>query len=222
MKKVVKKIYFLIFSVYKYVKYPSCKIQTNFVLPGVNLGYKVWIRKYCKINRGVSIGSFTFINEYTLVDSNTKSIGKFCSISHNVKIGMGPHPISYFSTSPIFYSKVRGYVDEEKYDEFRDKGYTVIGNDVFIGCNVVILAGVSVGDGAVIAAGSIVVKDVPPYAIVGGNPAKIIKYRFDDDTVAKLLKMKWWDYEPEKILNFTNNIHDIHLFLEDFENKTTL
>jgi acetyltransferase-like isoleucine patch superfamily enzyme len=217
MREILKKFYFLFFSIYKYLKYPNCKINTNFILPGVKIGNYVLIRKHCKINRGVEIGDYTFINEYTQVDSNTKSIGKYCSIAHNVKIGMGPHPISYFSTSPVFYAKSRGFVKEDSYDEYEDKGYTVIGNDVFIASNVIIMAGVTIGDGAVVAAGAIVTKDVPPYAIVGGTPAKIIKYRFDESTINLLLDLRWWDNKPDYILSRSKEIDDIHVFIKNFK-----
>jgi len=219
MNEVIKKIYFIFFSIYKHLKYPSCKLNTNFVLPGVKLGKGVFIRKYCKINRGVEIGDYTFINEYTQVDSNTRSIGKYCSIAHNVKIGMGPHPLSYFSTSPVFYSKSRGFVKEDSYNEYEDKGYTVVGNDVFIGSNVIIMAGVIIGDGAVVAAGAIVTKDVPPYAIVGGNPAVIIKYRFPDKTVAELLKLEWWNNSPDYILSKNKEIDNVNVFINNFKRK---
>ncbi len=219
MKGLLKKIYFILFTFYKHIKYPTCKIETNFVLPGVVLGKNVWIREKCKINRGVVIGDYTFINEGTQVDRNTESIGKYCSISHNVKIGMGPHPLTFFSTSPVFYSKSRGFIEEERYDEYKDKGYTVVGNDVLIGANAIILAGVNIGNGAVIASGAIVTKDVPPYAIVGGNPAKIIKYRFENEVIDRLQKSCWWDYSPHEIMNNCENIEDVKIFLNDFENK---
>jgi len=113
---------------------------------------------------------------------------------------VGPHPIHYFSTSPVFYSKSRKYVKEEIFDEYEYSGYTVIENDVWIGVNVVVLAGVKVGNGAVIASGATVTKDVPAYAIVGGVPAKIIKYRFDEGTISKLLDSKWWESDVQKLV----------------------
>jgi len=207
-----KKLYFIFFSIYKYLKYPKTHIETNFVLPGVEVGEGTIIRSGCKILQNVKIGSYTYINENTIIDFNCKSIGNYCSISHGVKIGMGPHPLHFISTSPIFYEPYRGYVKEQKYNEFEDKGYTIIGNDVLIGANAIILAGVNIGDGAVIGAGSVVAKDVPPYAIVAGNPAKIIRYRFNKKIIDFLLKSKWWLRKPEEVIknfdiyNINNNI----------------
>jgi acetyltransferase-like isoleucine patch superfamily enzyme len=195
-----KKVYFILFSIVKHFKYPEARLETNFIMPTVKIGKGVIIRSGCKIQKGVSIGDYTFINEFTQIDTNCKSIGKYCSISHGVKIGMGPHPIDFISTNPIFYEAYRGYITKSLYNEYEDKGYTVVGNDVLIGANAIILAGVNVGDGAVIGAGAVVIKDVPPYAVVAGNPAKIIKYRFDKETIEELLKIKWWDRDFDSLI----------------------
>lgn len=220
LKSLIKRLYFLFFSVYKYFKYPNSTIETNFVMPNVNIGKGVIIRGGCKIQKGVEIGDYTFLNEFTQVDSNCKSIGKYCSISHGVKIGMGPHPTDFVSTSPIFYETYRGYVKEQLYDEYKDKGYTVVGNDVLIGANAVILAGVNVGDGAVIGAGTVVIKDVPPYAIVAGNPAKIIKYRFDKETIEELLEIKWWDRDFNSLINLAQKMSNPKEFIKAIKDET--
>jgi virginiamycin A acetyltransferase len=206
LKSLLKRFYFLYFNFYKYFKYPTCKVYTNFVMPNVKLGKNVIIREGCKIQKNVHIDDFTFINENTQIDSNTKYIGKFCSISHGVKIGMGPHPLNFISTSPIFYEPYRGFVKRQLYDEFKDKGFTIIEHDVLIGANAIILAGVKIGTGAVVGAGSVVTKDVPPYAIVAGNPAKIIKFRFDKRIVEKLLQSQWWNFPIEVLIKYVNYI----------------
>ncbi|AAQ61685.1 capsular polysaccharide synthesis enzyme O-acetyl transferase [Chromobacterium violaceum ATCC 12472] len=210
-------MYFLWFFLIKKLKYPSCNIETNFILPGVKLGRGVIVRKNVKIYRNVSIGDHTFINEDSRIDPNTESIGKFCSISHGVKIGLGPHPLLFFSTSPLFYQRYRGLVGSDFYDEFADKGYTRIGHDVFIAANAVIVSGVEIGHGAVVAAGSVVTKNVPPYAVVGGVPARIIKYRFDEDTIEKLLKSKWWNKDINILARNAANGFDIDVFLDSLE-----
>jgi len=216
MNNIIKKMYFIYFSIYKHIKYPTCKIDTNFIMPSVKLGKKVIIRAGCKIQKNISIGDYTSINENTQVDSNCKAIGKFCSISHGVKIGMGSHPLSFVSTSTLFYEPYRGFVDKQLYDEFEDKGFTTIGHDVLIGSNAIILAGINIGNGAVIAAGSIVTKDIPPYAVVGGNPAKVIKYRFNEKIIERLLKIEWWDMDIKLLLNKFQYMSDVDKFIKEW------
>jgi virginiamycin A acetyltransferase len=198
IRNIMKRLYFLFFSIYKYIKYPTCSINSHFIVPGVNLGTKVIINKGCKIQKDTTIGSYTFINENVQIDYKTR-IGSYCSISHGVKISLGNHPAHFFSTSEVFYNETRNIIKQNKYDEFINTAYTNIGSDVLLGANSIILSGISIGHGAIIGAGSIVTKNVPPYAIVAGNPAKIIKYRFDDVEIEFLLNTKWWEIEIEKL-----------------------
>lgn len=146
-------------------------------------------------------------------------IGKFCSIASNIKVyyGQGYHDSNNISTYPF------GYVHNNEfglpcYNNGKTKGDIIIGNDVWIGDNVTIISGVIIGDGSIIATNSHVTSNVKPYSIVGGNPAKLIKYRFDDEIIQKLLEIKWWDWDTEKIKNFASvlNSGDINLFLEKF------
>jgi len=147
-----------------------------------------------------SMGSFTYMSHSCFV-YNTK-IGKYSSIGPDVKIVLGTHPINkYVSTHPLFYSSVHPpirihFLKESKFEEVLN---VTIGNDVFIGANCIILDGIYVGDGAVIAAGAVVTKNVKPYEIVGGIPAKHIKYRFSTDIINFLLEFKWWDKDIEWI-----------------------
>jgi acetyltransferase-like isoleucine patch superfamily enzyme len=142
------------------------------------------------------IHSYTYLGKNCLVQNT--SIGKYCSIANEVLIGLGKHPIDLFSTSPLFYRKINLLqisiinqdADVEEYKPIS------IGNDVWIGTRVLIMDGVSIGHGAVIAANSVVTKDVPPYAIVGGVPAKIIKYRFENQKNGLLLQAEWWEQSP--------------------------
>ncbi|MDJ0568809.1 MAG: CatB-related O-acetyltransferase [Pleurocapsa sp. MO_192.B19] len=128
-------------------------------------------------------------------------IGKFCALATGIKFIMNGanHKISGFSTYP-FYIFGNGW---EKVtpddDEFPFKGDTVVGNDVWIGYESVIMPGLTIGDGAIVAAKSVVVNDVPPYCVVGGNPAKIIKRRFNNETIKALLEIAWWNWGIEKI-----------------------
>ena len=130
-------------------------------------------------------------------------IGKFCQIAQNAKFIMGAanHRLSSVTTYPF---NVFGGAWQENtpphLQQLPFKGDTIIGNDVWIGRESVIMPGVKIGDGSIIAAYSIVTKDVEPYSVVGGNPAKFIKKRFDDELIALLLKTKWWDFSSEKLV----------------------
>lgn len=169
----------------------SSRIEYSDVSP------KAKINGHCKVFRS-TIGDYTYVgNHQRLVYAN---IGKFCSIAGGGAIGMGTHTLNNLSTSPIFTAKHNGvgitWTDQQPTDEFREIN---IGNDVWIGTRALIMGGVTIGDGAVVGAGAIVTKDVPPYAIVGGVPAKIIRYRFSHEVIMKLLKLKWWDM-PDDVL----------------------
>jgi virginiamycin A acetyltransferase len=127
-------------------------------------------------------------------------IGKFCAIATGAKFIMSSanHKLDGFSTYPFFIFR-RGWEENFDMNSLPYKGDTVIGNDVWIGYDATIMPGVHVGDGAIIGAKAVVTKDVPPYAVVGGNPAKILKMRFDDATIAELLNIAWWNWPHEKI-----------------------
>ena len=128
------------------------------------------------------------------------TIGKYCSISYGVTIGPPEHNYKLLSTHPFIYrSKYDIFEDNKDIELSRLQENLVIGNDVWIGCNSVIARGITIGDGAVIGANSFVNKDVPPYAIVGGSPAKILKYRFSDEIIGILKDIKWWNLPPKTI-----------------------
>ncbi len=122
-------------------------------------------------------------------------IGRFCSISDNCVCGMAEHDMSYASTSPVFEkgkNRLKTKIGTLPHPEYKR---TAIGNDVWVGANVSIKAGVTIGNGAVIGMGSVVTKDVPPYAIAVGCPARVLRYRFDEETIARLQASAWWDRE---------------------------
>ena len=152
---------------------------------------------------------FSSISSHSYIASRTEishsKIGKFCSIGRDCAIGLPSHSVNHISTSPIFTSKHNAlkykWVNQNSYKEFNT---TTIGNDVWIGSKVIIQSGVNIGSGAVIGAGAVVTKNVPPYSIIGGVPAKIIRYRFDDTLIKKLLVLKWWDMPVNKL---KKNIH---------------
>lgn len=122
------------------------------------------------------------------------SVGAFCSIGPGTRLGgMGRHPVDQLSTHPAFFSsRLRSGATFAEQEYFQEDLSTTIGNDVWIGADAIILDGVTVGDGAIVAAGAVVTRDVPPYALVGGVPARIIRYRFGEDEIAELLRVKWW------------------------------
>jgi acetyltransferase-like isoleucine patch superfamily enzyme len=153
-----------------------------------------------RIVGNVKIGSYSSIigpNTHVLSKLNEITIGKYCSIAHNVTIIEYQHKILRPSTFYFHQNIYNGSV----FDDLESKGSIEIGHDVWIGTGAVILGGVKIGNGAVIAANSVITKSVEPYSIVGGNPAKHIKYRFDSDLIAKLESMKWWDFSIERIQN---------------------
>ncbi len=126
-------------------------------------------------------------------------IGKFCAIAAETKFIMtGDHKLDAISTFP-FPIFQHGWESVYAIQDLPVKGDLIVGNDVWFGYNCLIKGGVTIGDGAIIAAGAVVVKDVPPYAIVGGNPARILKMRFDEATIKRLLAISWWDWPIDKI-----------------------
>ncbi len=147
------------------------------------------------VEEGVTIGKCSYFSHYTRI-CKTK-LGKYCSVAHNCTIGATRHPTDWLSTSPFQFS--HWLIPDVKIQNFETAFETEIGNDVWIGANVVIRDGIKIGNGAIIAAGSIVVKNVPDYAIVAGVPAAIKKYRFDKVTIDKLLRLKWWDLDESLI-----------------------
>lgn len=178
------------------------------------------------INSLAAIGSgssfyFSSIDKYSFCGYNCEiyraNIGCFTSIANCVIIGGARHPMEWGSMSPVFYSG-RDSVPR-KFSEFSlvDVPETNIGHDVWIGHSVIIISGVVVGNGAVIGAGSVVTRDVPPYSVVVGNPARIVKYRFDDQTVDRFQKSSWWDLEESVLQSLSVHVKDPIAFLDGIE-----
>lgn len=153
-------------------------------------------------DKNYKIGKYTYGHPqvYDWDEGSTLTIGNFTSIAGQVTILLGgDHRIDWITTYPFPAVADQWPEAEDVKGHPKTKGDVIIGNDVWIGFGATILAGVTIGDGAVVAARALVTKDVPPYTIVGGVPAKPIKQRFDDSTIDKLLKLKWWDWDEGRI-----------------------
>lgn len=164
------------------------------------------VDKTAYIYRGVKaklavIGAHSYISAGT--DIENAEIGKYCSVADHCRIGMSGHSLQYLSTSPVFTQLTNGLKEnwiERDVIEHKDTDERVfLGNDVWIGSHAMVLGGVKVGDGAVIGAGAVVTKDVPPYAVVGGVPAKVIRYRFEQRIIDRLVALKWWNFPDERL-----------------------
>jgi acetyltransferase-like isoleucine patch superfamily enzyme len=153
------------------------------------------IRRFSKLKNSV-VGKYSRVNPGCKL-ANT-IVGNFTAIGRDTTIGLGQHPLNYVSTQNIFYKKNNLKNNWIHQIDFSSKPI-IIGNDVWIGVESLIMDGVKIGDGAVIGARSVVTKDVPPYAIVVGQPAKIIKFRFENDVIERLLEIKWWNFSDEEI-----------------------
>lgn len=187
-----------------YIRNPR-NIETNYLESPIRIEAGTYVGKNVHIGRYTYIGKNNFINSSPT--DNPTSIGRFCSIASNVTIGAGDHPSNWLSTSAFQYNS-----DDKLFRRLDFKTLSlekpqsvIIGNDVWIGSNAFIKAGVKVGDGAIIGAGAIVVKDVLPFAIVAGCPARLIRYRFDHQTIDQLLSLAWWELNPKLIKNVPFN-----------------
>ncbi|MEG9327957.1 CatB-related O-acetyltransferase [Salinimicrobium catena] len=192
MKKIIKKIIGgILFRGNKIHSYSG--ISLNAKITNCTFGDKVMISRNAELSN-TTINYLSSIGRYSKVVHS--DIGKFCAISWDVTINATSHPIKNLSVNAFPYVPYVGNFVPSRIQNYQK---VVIKNDVWIGANSVIMPGITIGNGAVIGAGAVVTKDVPDYAIVVGVPAKIIKYRFDQSTINRLLKLKWWDLDPKAI-----------------------
>lgn len=200
-------------------EHPTCRIVST-ALNEVVFGEHVAILGGAVLDK-VDISDFSYIsNNSTIINVD---IGKFCSIGACVQIGLAPHPSRVFiSTSPAFYSAENPGcpVTFRKTKSFCDAvPKTRIANDVWIGANAIIPGGVNISTGAIVAAGAVVVKDVPAYAVVGGNPAQIIRYRFSEDEIKFLLESEWWNWPNAEFFGRADEFSDIAKFRVGVTNR---
>lgn len=176
------------------------------------------ISAYSKFKGKMGYGSY--MSENCAIYGN---IGRFCSIAQNVRCSTGKHPIGrpFVSCHPMFYStrcqNGTTFADKNYFDE--EAKPVVIGNDCWIGMNVLLRDGVNIGDGAVVYAGAVVTKDVPPYAIVAGVPAKVVKYRYDENTIEFLLRDRWFDKQVDWMKNHWMLLNDIDAYIKHIEKE---
>lgn len=216
LKKILTdiKTYYKINSVYPR-RYKNSKIESYIVDESI-LGEELIIRKDVFISNSLKrLGSYTYIGDRAEI-LNCDGIGRYVSISHDVKIGLENHKLDGIGTSPVFYSKQRGWVDRIYIER---QVPVAVGDDVLISANAMIMSGVKIGTGAVVGAGAFVNKDVPPYAIVAGIPAKIIRYRFDEATIERLLKSEWWKLDKSELVRHKDRFSDVKAFLDEFEKR---
>lgn len=180
-----------------------------------NLGKKVALYKHTRVVNSM-IGDYSYVaKESHIFHAN---IGKFCSIGPQVWIGLGKHPVSRLvSTHPIFYAARKQipmqWVEENLFEEF---GTIEIGHDVWIGARSIVRDDVKIGNGAIVGAASVVTKDVPPYAVVAGVPAKIIRYRFSPEQINFLQQFQWWNKDIQWIHENRSLMLDIEKFMEKY------
>ena len=200
-------------------KYPKCRL--------IDEGVEVFGN--CNLGQHVILGSNSTIvdsnlGRYSYISNNSRvlfaDVGAFCSIGPYVAIGLERHPIDHVSTHPIFFSNTNpksknAWTEGGTFDEAPPR--TTIASDVWIGRNTIMTGGQHIGTGAIIAAGSIVTKDVEPYSIVAGCPAKVIRKRFDDTTIEKLLSSEWWKKDEEWLKSHATDFQNLEYFLGSFK-----
>jgi len=192
--------------------HPGCTIMSSSIYDS-QLGEGVAIHGGVSLDL-VRVGNFSYIANNSKL-SNVE-VGKFCSIGQQVQVGLSRHPSRDFVSSyPAFYSNsneacTQSFREDTVFDDSILR--TRLGNDVWLGSNVIIPGGISIGTGAIVAAGSVVVKDVPPYTVVGGNPSRVIRRRFTDEQIDILLASEWWNWPIDKIRKNIDGFSDIDKF----------
>lgn len=206
----------LLITIYFSYKYADKKLKIGYMASATRCDFG----KYNTLCDGVTLRNVV-LSDFNYVSTDSKllntSIGKFTCIGPQVLCGLGKHPsCGFVSINPIFYSPLRQlqltFASQSYFEEFAS---IEIGNDVWIGARAIILDGVKIGDGVIVGAGAVVTKDIPPYAVVGGVPAKIIRYRFEPAEIDFLLKFRWWDCDVDWLQRNATNFHNINEFIDN-------
>jgi len=179
---------------------------------GVTISPKARVPAACLLAE-TSIGDYSSVGESCSLSKT--AVGKFCTIGRGVVCGWGVHPTDGLATSPMFYSiSEQNGTTLSATNKVQERKPVTIGNDVFVGMNAVILDGVTIGDGAVVEVGSVVSEDVEPYAVVAGNPARTIRYRFSEEQIRELQRIRWWDWPEERLAEVEKSFFDVEGFVE--------
>lgn len=167
--------------------------------------------------------NYSTIARYSYIGNDSflyyASVGAFCSVGDCCRIGNPSHPMTWVSLSPVFIKGKNILNKNFAHMSFQDNQTTIIGNDVWIGSNVLIKSGVTIGNGAIIGMGSVVTKNVPPYEVWAGNPAKFIRKRFTDNIIADLLEIEWWNWPEERIEKYAHLFNDTEKLIECFKRR---
>ncbi len=227
MLRIIKSIIKLLYAKGKWGK--TVRIAFSSV-PSIHATFESHCQLHPHVHFNGHLGYGSYIGSYSHLSAQ---IGRFTSIAAHVSTVAGRHAYQapyattcpmFFSLNPNHYQSGYTFATEQIFDEFKlavpEKKLDVeIGNDVWIGGKVILIGGVHIGDGAVVLAGAIVTKDVPPYAIVGGIPARVIRYRYDEETIKFLLSIKWWNNSEEWFKKNWRLLSDIDQLKEYYKNK---
>ena len=202
-------------TIFYYAKYAGKNIHLEYMaeLSGVKFSTHNKVYKYARL-RNVQLGRFSYISRDTQVYS--ASVGNFTCIGPDTLIGPGEHPVrGYVTSHPAFYSSLaQAGITFSDRDHIIEIPHTVIGHNVWIGARCVIRAGITIGDGAIIAAGAVVTKDVEPYTICGGVPAKVIRRRFDPEAEQRVIQSNWWEWDEKELAQNAHIFRDLNLFVK--------
>jgi acetyltransferase-like isoleucine patch superfamily enzyme len=200
-------------------RYPGIEIS-----PGATVGGGIRYGSYVVLCHraavhGVTIGSHAYVGAHSQVQYAT--VGSYVSIGPEVRIGLGGHPVHLVSTYPSFYaSNASTVVPLNSSLRVEEYARVTVGNDVWIGARAMVMDGVEIGHGAVVAAGAVVTKNVPPYAIVGGVPARLIRYRFPPDVIGALLRIGWWNWPYDLVRQRAGDFADVTRFVEKYHDMS--